>query len=392
MKTVVIVLDSLGVGAMPDAPKFGDSLSVNTLACVLSMIDSPSQLSTLESLGFLNLRKKTYHSSCAILGKCAEASNGKDTVVGHWELCGIISETAFPSFPNGFPESMINVIKKISGKGVLGNKPASGTKIIEELGQQHMVSGDLIVYTSSDSVLQIAAHESIVPVEELYKICSSLRKQFVKPEEKVNRIIARPFIGDYQKGFSRTNRRRDFTVPTPNDNILVDLLREQIPVYAIGKIGDIFSNINFTDKIKTEDNADGMSKTLECVKKIDSGMIFTNLVDFDMKYGHRRNVKGYANALIEFDKWLKMLMDNLSKDDFLLLTADHGCDPCASGTDHTREYIPILLWSSSFKKGVVLKDRDTYADIAATIADIFKLKSYSGKGESFYKAILQAQS
>ncbi len=391
MKIVMIVLDSLGVGAMPDAPQFGDSLSVNTLASVLSVIDNRTQVSTLESLGFLSLANNQYNSNCSILGKCGEASNGKDTVVGHWEICGIISDTAFPTFPHGFPESMLRVIKKVSGRGVLGNKTASGTKIIEELGAQHISSGDLIVYTSSDSVLQIAAHENVVPVEELYKICASLREQFVSPGEQVNRIIARPFIGNNQKGFTRTERRRDFTVPTPQDNVLVDLLREKIPVYAVGKIGDIFSNVDFTVKIKTSDNIDGMKKTFSCVNKVDAGLIFTNLVDFDMKYGHRRNAKGYANALADFDKWLPKLMTVLKEEDFLLLTADHGCDPCASGTDHTREFIPMLLWSPSFKKGIVLGNRNTYADIAATIADIFEIKYYSGQGDSFYNAVLQAQ-
>lgn len=391
MKIVMMVLDSLGVGAMPDAPKFGDSLSANTLSSVLEAFDDKSELKTLESLGFLSLIEENYAPNSAVIGRCAEASNGKDTVVGHWEICGVISEDPFPTFPNGFPKAMITVIKEVSGRGVLGNKTASGTQIIQELGPMHCQTGDLIVYTSSDSVLQIAAHENVVPVKELYDICQALRERFVTPDERVNRIIARPFIGNETEGFVRTERRHDYTVPIPEDNLLSALLHENHSVYAVGKIGDIFPNINFTKKVKTADNADGMKKTLDFASRVNNGLIFTNLVDFDMKYGHRRNQIGYAEALKAFDHWLPELMSTLDQSDYLLLTADHGCDPKADGTDHTREFIPILFWSPSFVKGVALEDRQSFSDIAATLADLFLVESYRGAGKSFREALLPAQ-
>ncbi len=388
MKVHLIVLDSLGVGALPDAPYFGDSLEVNTLKHVFEYAESHNfSFETLINLGLRHLVQSGSENPQALIGRAREASNGKDTVIGHWEIAGVITNSAFPVFPNGFPDAVIEMIQSISGRGVIGNVCASGTEIVKELGETHLESGDLIVYTSADSVLQIAAHEEVIPPSDLYDICRLLRTRLMAPDVCVNRIIARPFVGNDAAHFVRTQNRKDFALEPPHTHLLNDLLREQIPVYAVGKISDIFPGVAFTDKVKISDNVDGMHTISQWSKEKEKGLIFANLVDFDMLYGHRRDVAGYAEALKIFDEWLHIFIAEMSPDDWLILTADHGCDPMAAGTDHTREYIPIVFYSKKMKQGRVIPDRTSYADISCTIANIFQLSHYSGQGQSFHNDI-----
>ncbi|MFP5527764.1 phosphopentomutase [Peptococcus simiae] len=382
MKVIMIVLDSVGVGASPDAGAFGDPSSVNTLASALKHLPQGTSLKNLEDLGFIQLCQEKPEPGRAITARALEASKGKDTVVGHWELAGKISDRAFPTFPQGFPEKMVDHIKSVAQRDVLWNKPASGTAIIQTFGDEHLRTGALIVYTSSDSVLQIAAHEDIVPLDELYRICAQLRQDFSAPEEEVNRIIARPFIGPSAGPFTRTENRRDFTVPIPAGHLLDDLAQTKVPSYAVGKIKTIFPNVTFTGNWPGHNNAEALASTLALAQEVPHGLIFTNLVDFDMLYGHRRNPEGYAQALLAFDRALPDLLASLQEEDWLILTADHGCDPLAPGTDHTREKIPVLFYSPRLTEGKYIGERTSYADIASTIADLFAI-SYSGAGSSF---------
>lgn len=382
MKVLWIVLDSLGIGAMPDAPQFGDALTVNTLAHLLEAAPEEHSLPHLEKLGLLHLIGRGEGRPEAHYGRLALASNGKDTVTGHWEMTGIITEVAFPTFPNGFPEQMLDEIRRISGRGILGNTVASGTEIIKELGPAHIASGDLIVYTSADSVLQIAAHEDVVPLPELYRIAAACREAFMTPGTTVNRIICRPFIGNDPAHYERTGNRRDFAIPMPLPNALSRLKEAGVPLYAIGKIGDIYANIAFDERRKTKDNQDGILAMRDALMQHNEGLYFTNLVDFDAKYGHRRDAQGYAEALARFDQALPDLMAQLEPGDWLWITADHGCDPKAQGTDHTREYVPLLAWTPGLRAGKDLGLRTSLADWGQTLLELFHVTPALAHGNS----------
>ena len=342
----LIVLDSFGIGNAPDADKFGDE-GANTLKSI-SM--SPEfNINNLKRLGICNIdgvEFENYDSPIAKFGALQELSNGKDTTIGHFEISGIVSKKPFPTYPDGFPKSIIDEFEKQTGCGTLCNKPYSGTKVIEDYGEEHIKTGKLIVYTSADSVFQIAAHTDIVPLEKLYEYCRIARKILIG-EHAVGRVIARPFNGEYP--FTRTADRHDFSVEPPQDTMLDILKENNFDVVSVGKIADIFANCGITESYYTHSNAEGMSKTLELLSNDFKGLCFTNLVDFDMKYGHRRDIDGYAKAISEFDKWLDEFLPKLKNDDLLIITADHGCDPAFKGTDHTREQVPLIMYSNNIK-------------------------------------------
>jgi phosphopentomutase len=383
------VLDSLGVGETPDAHKFGDQ-GANTLGNVLKAIPG-TELPNLQRLGLGNIGKfpglAPNPNLTGIAGKMAELSDGKDTTTGHWEMMGLVIEHGFPLYPNGFPRELMEVFEKEIGRKTLGNKPASGTDIIKELGQEHEKTGALIVYTSGDSVFQIAAHESVVPIDELYHCCEVARRLCVHPYN-VARIIARPFTGSYPN-YERTPRRHDYSVSPPGRTVLDDLVAGGIPTWGIGKISDIFNGKGITHSTRTGDNLDGLNQILKHIKEVPNGaFVFTNLVDFDQKYGHRSDPLGYSRALVEYDLFLPQLLDNLRPTDLFLMTADHGCDPTDVSTDHTREYVPILGWSPSFKHGRELGIRESFNDLGRTIAELFDLKAVS-RGKSFTDEIVE---
>ncbi len=382
-RVAIIVLDSVGVGALPDAAAFGDEGS-NTLRHVLQA--TQLELPNLVALGLHRLEPLAGPEGGPILGswgRMAERSAAKDTTTGHWELMGLVSHRAPPTYPDGFPSEIIAALKQATGRGVLGNRPASGTAILEELGAEHLRTGDLIVYTSADSVLQIAAHEDLVPVAELYRCCE-LARRIMTGEHAVLRIIARPFVG--QPGsFRRTERRRDFSLPPPQATALDHLQAAGVATYGVGKIGDIFAGQGLTKTIHTGSNADGIHVTLELLRTLPYGLIFTNLVDFDTLYGHRNNPHGYAQALREFDLALPHLRSALRERDLLLLTADHGCDPTTDSTDHSREYVPLLVTGAA-RSGVNLGTRETFADLGATICELFEVPR-PANGRSFWAAL-----
>ena len=373
-RIIVIVLDSLGIGAMPDADKFGDE-GAATLPHLAEVVDG-LEVPNLEKLGLGNIVEiegvAPQKDPAAAFGYMKEQSPGKDTTQGHWEIAGMISKNQFPTYPEGFPPEIINQFKEAIGRECLGNRPASGTVIIEELGAKHLESGKPIVYTSADSVFQIAAHEEVIPVKDLYKMCKKARA-ILTGEHAVSRVIARPFVGELGD-FNRTSRRKDFSLKPSRDTVLDLLKRAGKDVIAVGKIKSIFAAQGITEGISTKDNEDGINKTLEVLNQESSGLIFTNLVDFDQNYGHRRNPEGYARALYNFDKRLPEIKSGLGDDELLIITADHGCDPTYKGTDHTREYVPLLVWGEEVRAGVDLGCRETFADIGATIADILEIK------------------
>lgn len=379
----LIVLDSLGVGEAIDAKKFNDE-GANTLGHILEY--NPIDYPNLEKMGFLNLvNKSNVEKTDAYYTKAHPKANGKDTLTGHLELMGIRTLVSFKTFTeNGFPQDLIDELEKRSGRKVIGNCNASGTEIIERLGQEQMEAGALIVYTSADSVLQIAAHEEIIPLDELYKICEIARELTLKEEWKVGRIIARPYIGT-PGNFTRTSNRHDYALDPVSDTVLDNLKNNGLEVISIGKISDIFNNCGITKSTKTKDNLDGILKIIDTLKEDFNGLCFANLNDFDSKYGHRRNIKGYAEAIKEFDNYLPQIKEGLNNDDLLIITADHGNDPSYRGTDHTRENIPVLIYSKSFKDPKHLKELDCFTDIGATIADNFDVnmpeigKSFLGK-------------
>jgi phosphopentomutase len=317
----------------------------------------------------------------------AEVSKGKDTITGHWEIAGLQLEYPFPTYPNGFSKDILEKFEKLTGRGVLANCVASGTEIIKEYGEQHMKTGKLIVYTSADSVFQIAAHEDIVPIDEQYRICK-IARDMLQGESMVGRVIARPFSG--QPGsFARTSNRRDFAAEPTSDTILDKMKQKGLDVIAVGKIEDIFSKKGITQAEHTKSNMNGIDVTLDYMKKQNKGIIFTNLVDFDMLFGHRNNVEGYKQALEEFDKRLPEILSALREDDLLIITADHGCDPTTPSTDHSREHVPVILYGhNNIRKDVNLGTRKTFSDLASTIADIFEIENVF-PGESFLKAILK---
>lgn len=374
-----IVLDSVGIGALPDAPAFGDE-GVHTLGHIAEHRGGLN-MPNFAKLGLGNISPlqgvPAAERPAASYGKMAEVSAGKDTTVGHWELMGIFTEEPFKTYPHGFPKALIEAFSKRIGRSVLGNKPASGTAIIDELGKQHMESGDVIVYTSADSVFQIAAHEDVVPLEELYDICKVARELTMAPEFSVVRVIARPFVGK-PGAFERTANRRDYSVKPPEPTVLNHLKDAGLDVVSIGKIWDIFDGEGITRSLKTKDNMDGVDQLIATLKQPYNGFSFLNLVDFDAKYGHRRNPDGYADALEAVDERLPEILATVGERDLLLITADHGNDPTHTGTDHTREYVPLLVYNPLHKETVPLGIRETFADLGATIADNFGVKAPRG--------------
>ncbi len=381
-RIILIVLDGVGIGALPDADQYGDAGS-NTLVNTARAVGGLS-LPHLARLGLGNITQIPGVPAAAepagSFGKMAERSPGKDTTTGHWEIAGLVLDKPFPVYPNGFPEELIEFFEEQIGRRVLGNKVASGTEIIEELGAEHMRTGYPIVYTSADSVFQIAAHEEIIPVQELYRICQIARK-ILSGKHAVARVIARPFIGR-PGAFIRTARRHDFSLAPPKPTILDALCENGFAVLAVGKIEDIFAGRGITRTVHTKDNMDGVNRTLEFMRGGERGLIFANLVDFDMVYGHRNNAPGYAEALAAFDRRLPEIMNALRSDDILIVTADHGCDPTTPSTDHSREYVPVLVYGHKVRPGVNLGIRQTFADIAATVADLFHL-DFRSPGTSF---------
>jgi phosphopentomutase len=379
-RAIVIVCDSLGVGELPDAKDFGDEGS-NTLGHILR--DQKPKLPTLSRLGLLHTLPKpaTSNPPASAYGRMAEVSAGKDTTTGHWEMMGLIVEDPFRTYPDGFPAEIIAEYERRIGRKTLGNKPASGTVILDELGEEHMRTGSPIVYTSGDSVFQVAAHEKVISVDELWRICG-IARQLMRGEHNVGRIIARPFIGPRKGEFKRTANRKDFTVTPTGETVLERATKAGKQVVALGKIADIFDRVGISTEIRTESNSDGMRKTIDLIRDSDADFIFTNLVDFDSKYGHRNDAAGYAKALETFDGELELLLDAMRPDDLLFITADHGCDPTDVSTDHTREYVPLLVAGPSVKSEKSLGTRRTFADLGATICDYLKVSASGLAGTS----------
>jgi phosphopentomutase len=380
----LIVLDSVGIGALPDACDFGDA-GANTMGHISASDEFrvPNLLSlglgNIEGLSYLGTRKEPLAS----YGRCAERSRGKDTTIGHWEIAGLISEEPLPTYPEGFPSDVIDAFEKATGRKTLCNKPYSGTNVINDFGEEHLRTGALIVYTSADSVFQIAAHEDIVPTETLYEYCRAARK-LLCGKHSVGRVIARPFKGEVGS-FVRTADRRDFSLE-PYGVTMLDILKEKgFDVIGVGKISDIFAGRGITRAILSHGNEECMDASMVLSKEDFNGLCFINLVDFDMKYGHRNDVDGYAAALSHFDEWLPGFMKNLRDDDMLIITADHGCDPGDVSTDHTREYTPLLVWGKNLCPAA-LGTRKSFADISATALEYFGIDSDIA-GESFYSAI-----
>jgi phosphopentomutase len=374
-----IVLDSVGVGAMPDAASYGDPPGANTFGNVAR--SQKLNLPNLARLGAGNIEPLTNVPAAseplAAYGRCTLASPGKDTTTGHWEMVGIHLDKPFPLYPKGFPPVIMDEFERRIGRRALGNFAASGTEIIKQRGDEHVRTGSPIVYTSADSVFQIAAHEEVLPLFELYKICETAREILRGPYE-VGRVIARPFIGE-PGHFTRTPNRKDYAVPPPKGMLLDQLDGRDVMVFSIGKIFDVFLGRGIREYEKSTSNADGMAKTLGALGEVTDGLIFVNLVDFDMLYGHRNDVEGYAHALEEVDGWLPSLMNKLTTDDLLILTADHGCDPTVPGTDHTREYVPLLAYSPRHPHGVDLGLRSTLSDIGQTVAENFGVEIVNGR-------------
>jgi phosphopentomutase len=386
-RIVLIVLDSVGIGEMPDAAAYGDAGS-DTLGNIARL--RPLSLPNFRRLGLANIRPvgglDPTPSPAGSFGRCALASPGKDTTTGHWEMVGIHLDKPFPLYPNGFPREVMDEFEKRIGRATLGNCPASGTEIIKKLGEEHMRTGSPIVYTSADSVFQIAAHEEVIPVWELYKMCETARAILRGPHE-VGRVIARPFTGE-PGAFTRTANRKDYAVPPPRGMLLDQLESRKVPVYSVGKILDIFLGRGIVEYEKTRTNADGMAKTLAAMDEQSEGLIFVNLVDFDMLYGHRNDVEGYARALEEADAWVPNLLEKAAPGDLIVFTADHGCDPTTPSTDHSREYVPLLTYGPNARAGVNLGTRTTLADIGQTVAANFG--TFIPKGTSFLDAISAA--
>jgi phosphopentomutase len=385
-RVIWIVLDSVGVGAMPDAASvYGDDPGSDTLG----NIDRRRglKLPNLGALGLGNLKSlrsvAPADSPTASYGRSALASPGKDTTTGHWEMVGIHLAKPFPLFPDGFPREILEPFETRIARATIGNKAASGTEIIAELGAEHMRTGSPIVYTSADSVFQVAAHEEVIPLWELYKICETARGLLSGPFE-VGRVIARPFAGS-PGAFTRTANRHDYAVPPPKGMLLDQLADRNIDVYSVGKIFDVFLGRGIGDHVKSKNNAEGMKETAEALKEVERGLIFTNLVDFDQQYGHRNDVEGYAGALEEFDAWLPSFLEKLRPGDLALITADHGCDPTTASTDHSREYVPVLACGPRVRAGVNLGLRTSLSDLGQTVAENFGVTIENGT--SFLKQI-----
>lgn len=383
----LIVLDSYGIGALPDAADFGDEGS-NTLKTITTSkaYDTPN----MKKLGLFNIDgvdwMKKEESPAGAYGRMKERSRGKDTTIGHWEIAGVVSPKPLPVYPNGFPEEILEKFREATGREVLCNLPYSGTDVIRDYGEEHMKTGALIVYTSADSVFQIAAHEEIVPVEELYRYCE-IAREILCGEHGVGRVIARPFIGE-APNFQRTANRHDFSLLPPRDTMLDAILEAGYDTYGIGKIYDIFAGKGIAHTQRIQNNVDGMEKTLEMQEKDFKGLCFVNLVDFDMMYGHRNDIEGYANAATVFDRQLKTFLERMRPEDILMITADHGCDPGFRGTDHSREHTPLLICGEDIKENVNLGTRETFADIAATVLDLLHVENNTD-GTSMKKLIIK---
>lgn len=382
-RIILIILDSVGIGNAKDADKFNDK-GANTLGNIIEK--TKIEFKNLNEMGLNNLLKNEENKATSYHTVANEVSNGKDTLTGHLEIMGIETTNPFKTFTeHGFPKELIDILEKEWGRKIIGNCSASGTEIIEKLGKEHMNTGDVIVYTSADSVLQIAAHEEIISLDELYKMCEIARRITLKDEYKVGRIIARPFIGT-PGNFIRTSNRHDYALD-PSDKTVLDALKENnFDVISIGKIADIFNNNGITKSIKIKDNSDGINKIIEVLKTDFNGLCFANLNDFDSKYGHRRNVEGYKDALLEFDNKLFEIVNLINDDDLLIITADHGNDPTFIGTDHTREQVPVFIYNKNFKNPKKLKEFSTFADIGFSIADNFNVK-LPAIGSSFLKEL-----
>ncbi|MDU7966345.1 MAG: phosphopentomutase [Paeniclostridium sordellii] len=387
-RVIWMVIDSVGIGALPDSEKFGD-VNVNTLGNIVKSYKD-IQLPNMIKLGLSNIdgidSLDSIDNPIGSFGRASEVSKGKDTTTGHWEMTGVLVETPFKTYENGFPKEIIDEFERKTNRKVIGNKPASGTAILDELGEQQMKTGEVIVYTSADSVFQIAAHEEIIPLEELYKMCE-IAREIMMGENAVARIIARPFVGKPGE-FERTSNRRDYSLSPFEDTVLDTIKKSNLDVIGVGKIEDIFNKQGITEAIHTKDNMDGVDQTINYMKKENKGLIFTNLVDFDSKYGHRRDVEGYKKALEEFDARIPEIIANMKDDDILIINADHGNDPTYKGTDHTREYIPVLVYGKNINKGYNLGTRKSFSDIGATVADILNV-DLPKHGESFKSEIMK---
>lgn len=387
MKRVfLIVLDSVGIGEMPDADEYGDAGS-NTIAAATS---SPSfSMPNMQKLGFFNIDgvdcREGSAAPAGAFARLTERSKGKDTTIGHWEIAGLVSEQPLPTFPDGFPKELLDEFEKETGRKVLCNKPYSGTEVIKDFGEEHRKTGALIVYTSADSVFQIAAHEEIVPIEELYRYCEIARR-LCTGKFGVGRVIARPFEGEYP--FSRTSRRHDYSLEPPKSTMLNYISGAGKEVLAVGKINDIFAGSGVTDMVRTVSNADGIDKTLSWMERDFNGICFTNLVDYDMLYGHRNDVEGYAKALTSFDERLPQILAALKEEDILMITADHGCDPSTPSTDHSREYTPLVIAGAPVKAGINLGTRASFADIAASVLEYLEVPGETA-GKSFMNEVLK---
>ena len=385
-RVILIIMDSVGIGAMEDAYRFGDEGS-NTLKNTAAAVGG-LYLPNLASLGLGNIDDITgvppVQPARACYGKMAEKALGKDTTSGHWEMMGLVLDRAFPTYPQGFPASLIQEFEQRIGRKTIGNKAASGTVIIEELGREHLATGAPIVYTSADSVFQIAAHEDVIPVEELYRMCR-IARELLQGEHAVGRVIARPFIGE-PGHFIRTARRHDFSLP-PSHTILDDISAAGLPVIGVGKIYDIFAGKGISRSLPSKNNDEGINQVLRAMEEEERGLIFVNLLDFDQQYGHRNDPQGYAQALEQFDRRLQEVIDKLRSEDMLCISADHGCDPTTPSTDHSREYVPLLVYGEKLRQNVNLGTRQSFADLGQTIAEYLDVKTKNTTGESFYPLI-----
>lgn len=384
-RVFLIVLDSVGIGEQEDSHLYSDEGSNTLKSCYMQ---EGFSVPNMKKLGLFNIDGTDYaegtENPLGAYGRFKEKSKGKDTTTGHWEICGIISEKALPTYPDGFPDEVISEFTRRTGHGVLCNKPYSGTQVIEDYGEEHIKTGALIVYTSADSVFQIAAHEDVVPLEKLYEYCE-IAREILSGQHGVGRVIARPFEGEFP--FKRTPNRHDYSLVPPKTTLIDELTANGFEAIAVGKIYDIFAGKSFKESNPTKSNADGMAKTDAFFENDFTGLCFTNLVDFDMHYGHRNDVEGYAKALMEFDGWLGKFIEKLKDTDVVMITADHGCDPLTESTDHSREHVPLLVYGKEIKS-VNLGTRNTFADIGKTIADLFGINAKI-QGESFKNLILK---
>ena len=386
-RVFLIVLDSVGIGELPDAASFGDAGS-NTLGAIRNHPNF--HCPNLEALGLFNIEGVSggVPAPKASFARMREMSMGKDTTIGHWEIAGIVSPQPLPTYPNGFPADLIAEFEKRTGRKTICNLPYSGTDVIRDYGDEHCKTGALIVYTSADSVFQIAAHEDIVPVPELYRYCE-IARELLTGEHAVGRVIARPFTGEHP--YARTPRRHDYSLIPPADTVADVLAARGFATISVGKIYDIFAGKGFSESNPTPNNAGGMAKTDEIAARDFTGLCFTNLVDFDMVFGHRNNIAGYAQALTEFDAWIGGFRERMGEDDICIITADHGCDPATPSTDHSREHTPMLIFGKSIKEGVDLGTRVSFADIGATILSAFGIEDGGIAGKSFYQDVLKGE-